>query len=182
MGALTGRWVLVIGRGSGIARAVTLAAVGEGADVVVAGRDAGALASAYAGEAARAATVDVADEASIAALAASLGRVDHVVTTASARARGAVGDLDAETVARSFAVKAIGPDPPREAPRADHAAGRIVRPVLRRDRDPAPSRHARRGRDERGGGGDVARAVLFALTASFVTGASIPVDGGELLV
>ncbi|MGH7911788.1 MAG: SDR family oxidoreductase, partial [Candidatus Dormibacteraceae bacterium] len=29
---------------------------------------------------------------------------------------------------------------------------------------------------------DVAQAVLFALTADFLTGVSIPVDGGEILV
>ena len=39
MGALQGKCVIVVGRGGGIARAVTLLARSEGARVVVAGRD-----------------------------------------------------------------------------------------------------------------------------------------------
>jgi NAD(P)-dependent dehydrogenase (short-subunit alcohol dehydrogenase family) len=39
MSSLEGRKVLVIGRGSGIARAIALAVRAEGAEVVVAGRD-----------------------------------------------------------------------------------------------------------------------------------------------
>ncbi|MGH7911244.1 MAG: SDR family oxidoreductase, partial [Candidatus Dormibacteraceae bacterium] len=110
MGALGGKKVLVVGRGSGIARAVALGARDAEAEVVVAGRDPGALRGAYEGESGIAAeAVDVVDEASIAALAVRLGHLDHVVTTASARARGGVGDLTPETVALSFATKAIGP-------------------------------------------------------------------------
>ncbi|BBX46517.1 hypothetical protein GCM10009641_43300 [Mycobacterium cookii] len=47
-GGLRNKTVVVVGRGSGIARAVVLAARSEGAHVVVAGRDRGALADAYA--------------------------------------------------------------------------------------------------------------------------------------
>jgi NAD(P)-dependent dehydrogenase (short-subunit alcohol dehydrogenase family) len=47
MTSLKDRTVLVVGRGSGIARAVTLAARAAGATVVVAGRDEAALAGAY---------------------------------------------------------------------------------------------------------------------------------------
>ena len=49
-GPLQGQRVLVVGRGSGIARAVTLAARDAGAKVIAAGRDKDTLAAAYAGE------------------------------------------------------------------------------------------------------------------------------------
>jgi NAD(P)-dependent dehydrogenase (short-subunit alcohol dehydrogenase family) len=101
--------VLVVGRGSGIARAVTLALRAAGAKVVVAGRDEQALAAAYDDPGVTAAAVDLTDEAAVAALAERLGRVDHVVSTASARARGALGDLGHNTVLRSFDVKVLGP-------------------------------------------------------------------------
>ena len=54
-------------------------------------------------------TVDLTDEASIAALGERLGSLDHVVSTASARARGLVPDLDRDAVRRSFDTKVIGP-------------------------------------------------------------------------
>jgi NAD(P)-dependent dehydrogenase (short-subunit alcohol dehydrogenase family) len=49
-GSLHDQKVLVIGRGSGIARAVALAARDPGARVTAAGRDQEKLADAYAGE------------------------------------------------------------------------------------------------------------------------------------
>ena len=107
--ALRNQTVLVVGRGSGIARAVTLALRQVGAKVVVAGRDEQVLAAAYDDPGVVPATVDLTDEATVAALAERLGRVDHVVSTASARAMGAVGDLDHDTVLRSFDVKVLGP-------------------------------------------------------------------------
>ncbi|MFI5585950.1 SDR family oxidoreductase [Amycolatopsis sp. NPDC051758] len=107
--SLQDRTVLVVGRGSGIAQAVTLALRAAGAKVVVAGRDEQALAAAYDDPDVTAAAVDLTDEAAVAALAERLGRVDHVVSTASARARGALGDLGHDTVLRSFDVKVLGP-------------------------------------------------------------------------
>jgi NAD(P)-dependent dehydrogenase (short-subunit alcohol dehydrogenase family) len=102
--------VLVVGRGSGIARAVTIAARDAGAKVIAAGRDKDTLAAAYAGEPAISTeTVDLTDEASIAALGERLGSVDHVVTTASARARGRLADLDRDAIRLSFDTKVIGP-------------------------------------------------------------------------
>ncbi|MFF0267219.1 SDR family oxidoreductase [Kribbella sp. NPDC004536] len=102
--------VLVIGRGGGIARAVTLAARDAGARVVTAGRNQDQLKAAYDGEPGIVGEyVDLTDEASIAALADRLGSVDHVVSTASARARGKVADLDREAVRLSFDTKVIGP-------------------------------------------------------------------------
>jgi len=121
-GPLRGQRVLVVGRGSGIARAVVLAARDAGAKVVAAGRDKGALTEAYAGEpAVSTETVDVTDETSIATLAERLGTVDHVVSTASARARGRLADLNRDAVRLSFDTKVIGP-----LMLAKHLAGRLA--------------------------------------------------------
>jgi NAD(P)-dependent dehydrogenase (short-subunit alcohol dehydrogenase family) len=109
-GSLKDQTVLVIGRGSGLARAIALAAVDAGARVVVAGRDQEALRAGYAGETnVSAETVDLTDEGSIAALGERLGSVDHVVSTASARARGRIADLDRDAIRLSFDTKVIGP-------------------------------------------------------------------------
>ncbi|MFC8246292.1 SDR family oxidoreductase [Streptomyces chartreusis] len=109
-GPLQGQVVLVVGRGGGIARAVAVAARDAGARVVAAGRNRDALADVYAGEPdITAGTVDLTDEASIAALGTRLGKIDHVVSTASARARGRLADLDRDAVRLSFDTKVIGP-------------------------------------------------------------------------
>jgi NAD(P)-dependent dehydrogenase (short-subunit alcohol dehydrogenase family) len=109
-GTLKDQTVLVVGRGGGIARAVTLAARDAGAEVIAAGRDHDTLAAGYAGEPGISTeTVDLTDEASIAALGGRLGAVDHVVSTASARARGRLADLDREAIRLSFDTKVIGP-------------------------------------------------------------------------
>ena len=102
--------VLVIGRGSGLARAVVLAARDAGARVIAAGRDRETLSAAYANEpGVSTETVDLTDETSIAALSDRLGPVDHVVSTASARARGRLADLDRDAIRLSFDTKVIGP-------------------------------------------------------------------------
>ena len=75
--------VVLVGYG-GIARAVTLVARSECARVVVAGRDKAKLVAAYD---VPDITAEVIDAAPIAALADRVGPVDHVVSTASARAR-----------------------------------------------------------------------------------------------
>jgi NAD(P)-dependent dehydrogenase (short-subunit alcohol dehydrogenase family) len=109
-GALKDQSVLIIGRGSGLARAIALAALDAGARVTAAGRDPEHLAAAYAGEpGVSTESVDLTDEGSIAALGERLGSVDHVVSTASARARGRVADLDRDAIRLSFDTKVIGP-------------------------------------------------------------------------
>ena len=109
-GSLKDQTVLVIGRGSGLARAIALAAVDAGARVVVAGRHQEALRAVYADEPSVSTdTVDLTDEGSIAALGERLGSVDHVVSTASARARGRIADLDRDALRLSFDTKVIGP-------------------------------------------------------------------------
>jgi NAD(P)-dependent dehydrogenase (short-subunit alcohol dehydrogenase family) len=106
---LQDKTIVVVGRGSGIARAVTLLARSEGARVVVAGRDRAKLASSYDDGGISAETVDITDDESIAALADRVGPVDHVVSTASARARGKLPDLQREQLLQSFDTKVIGP-------------------------------------------------------------------------
>jgi NAD(P)-dependent dehydrogenase (short-subunit alcohol dehydrogenase family) len=107
--ALRDKTVLVVGRGSGIARAIALLAQSEGARVIVAGRDRVKLVSAYSGTDVAAEVVDVTHDDSIAALVDRVGVVDHVVSTASARARGKLGDLDRQRLQLSFDTKVIGP-------------------------------------------------------------------------
>jgi len=236
-GPLRDQKVLVVGRGSGLARATVVAARDAGAAVVAAGRQAGALDAAYAGEPGISTeSVDLTDEASIAALAQRLGEVDHVVSTASSRARGRVADLDREAVRRSFDTKVIGPlmlakhlaprmkeggsfvlfsgvaaakievgtlavaitnsaadtlarslalelapirvnaispgvidtgawDALGEQAKADYFAGLTARNPARRIGTP----------------NDIANAVLFALTSTFLTGQTLHIDGGEPL-
>jgi NAD(P)-dependent dehydrogenase (short-subunit alcohol dehydrogenase family) len=236
-GSLKDQTVLVIGRGSGLARAVVLAAQDEGARVVAAGRDAAALTAAYAGEPGISTeTVDLTDEASIAALGERLGTVDHVISTASARARGRVADLDRDAIRRSFDTKVIGPLMLAKhlAPRmsaggsfvlfsgvaaAKIAVGTLGVAITNAAADTlarslalelAPIRvnaispgvidtgawdafgeqgkadyfagiSARNPARRIGTPGDIAQAVLFALTNTFLTGQTLHVDGGEPL-
>jgi NAD(P)-dependent dehydrogenase (short-subunit alcohol dehydrogenase family) len=107
--ALRDKTVVVVGRESGIARAVALLAQSEGARVITAGRDQAKLAGAYGGSDITAEVVDITDDQSIAALADRVGAVDHVVSTASARARGKLSDLDRHKLQLSFDTKVIGP-------------------------------------------------------------------------
>jgi len=107
--ALRDKTVVVVGRESGIARAVALLAQSEGARVIVAGRDQAKLAGAYGGSDITTEVVDITDDQSTAALADRVGAVDHVVSTASARARGKLGDLDRHKLQLSFDTKVIGP-------------------------------------------------------------------------
>jgi NAD(P)-dependent dehydrogenase (short-subunit alcohol dehydrogenase family) len=107
--ALRDKTVVVVGRGSGIARAVALLARSEGARVIAAGRDQAKLAGAYSGSDVAAEVVDITDDESIAALADRVGAVDHVVSTASARARGKLPDLRRHNLQQSFDTKVIGP-------------------------------------------------------------------------
>jgi len=235
--SLNGRTVLVIGRGSGIARATTVAVRAAGGSVVVAGRDKNELAAAYDDPDITAEQVDLTDESSIAELAARLGTVDHIVSTASARARGQVSDLTPETVTLSFQTKVIGPillakhfapHMPADgsfvlfsgssarkpalgmlAVGATNAAADVITRSLAVELAPIrvnaispgtidtgaydglgeqnkaalfaartehnPSR--RIGTSE-----DIADAVVFALTNTFMTGISLGIDGGEPLV
>jgi NAD(P)-dependent dehydrogenase (short-subunit alcohol dehydrogenase family) len=232
---LKDKTVLVVGRGGGLARAVVLAAQAAGADVIAAGRNQESLAAAY--PELRTEYVDLTDEESIAALGVRIGSVDHVVTTASARARGRLADLDRDAVRLSFDTKVIGP-----LMLAKHLAGRINQggsitlfsgvaaakiavgtlavaitngsvDVLARSlalelapirvnavspgvidtgawdglgeqakadyfQDLTDRNPARRIGTET----DIAEAVLFAMTNTFLTGQTLRIDGGEPLI
>ena len=110
MSSLKDQTVLVVGRGSGIAGAIVSAAREAGARVIAAGRSQESLAAAYDGEpGVSVEAVDLTDEPSIAALGERIGSVDHVVSTASARARGLIADLDRDALRLSFDTKVIGP-------------------------------------------------------------------------
>lgn len=234
---LRDKTVLVVGRGSGIARAVTLLARSEGARVITAGRDRAKLASAYDDSDISAETVDITDDESIAALADRVGAVDHVVSTASARARGNLVDLQRENLQLSFDTKVIGPTmlakcfAPQINPDGSlvlfsgvhafkHNVGYLgvgitngavdfltrwlaveLAPIRvnaispgvidtgawdamgengKRDYFKHIAAHNPTGRI--GTPDDIAGAVLFAMTNTFLTGMTLKVDGGEPLI
>jgi NAD(P)-dependent dehydrogenase (short-subunit alcohol dehydrogenase family) len=106
--SLQDRIVVVIGGPGGIAREISEAALAQGAQVVVGGRNTEALAAAYEGRAG-VEQVDVTDDDSIAAFAERLGTIDHLVSTASARARGLLAELDRAAVLNSLDTKVLGP-------------------------------------------------------------------------
>jgi NAD(P)-dependent dehydrogenase (short-subunit alcohol dehydrogenase family) len=161
--ALHDKTVVVVGCGSGIAH-------DEGARVIVAGRDEAKLADAYDGLDVTAETVDVTDDSSIRTLAERVGPVDHVVSTASARARGKLADLERKNLQLSFDTKVIGP-----TMLAKHFAQQM---------NPDGSFVLFSGVNAfkvNIGCLGVAGAVLFAMTNSFLTGVTLKIDGGEPL-
>jgi NAD(P)-dependent dehydrogenase (short-subunit alcohol dehydrogenase family) len=237
MPSLKDKTVLIIGRGSGIARAIALAVSEEGARVIAAGRHPDDLADAYRGMDIGIERVDVTDESSVAALAGRMATVDHVVSTASARARGGYADLTASLVSASFSTKVAGPlllakrfagklapggsflfmsgatalkpAPGMLAVAATNAAVDAITAGLAVELAPirvnaiAPgtidtgaydalgderktalfnARSAANPARRIGTADDIAAVALVALTSGFLTGVSIPVDGGEHLV
>jgi NAD(P)-dependent dehydrogenase (short-subunit alcohol dehydrogenase family) len=237
MASLKDKTVLVVGRGSGIARAIAATAVDAGAHVVAAGRGQENLAAAYAGDPGVSVDfVDLTDEGSIAALGERLGSVDHVVSTASARARGRLADLDRDAIRLSFDTKVIGPLMLAKhlGPRINEggsfvffsgvhaskivvgtmavsitnaAAEALVRslavelgPIRVNAISPGvidtgawddfgeqgkaeyfATISARNPTRRIGTTDDIAQAVLFAMTSTFVTGQTLHIDGGEPL-
>lgn len=101
--------MLVIGGAKYLGEAIARAASEAGAQVVIGARDldrAQAVAGEFDGIAVRA---DVTDEASIAAAAAELGAVDHVVITASAHHNVPVAELEHDGIVAAFDAKVFGP-------------------------------------------------------------------------
>jgi NAD(P)-dependent dehydrogenase (short-subunit alcohol dehydrogenase family) len=108
---LAGRTVLVVGAGSGIGTAVASAAAVAGARVVAASRrqDTAEQVAEIVGHGASAIRLDLGDEESIRAAAATLGSVDHVVTVAADHANGPVTALEQSDVEDAFRAKVVGP-------------------------------------------------------------------------
>ncbi|AYF99242.1 SDR family oxidoreductase [Protaetiibacter intestinalis] len=107
---LSGKKVLVIGGSRYLGEAIARRAADAGAAVVVAARDA-ERASAVASELPRGSAIrlDLTDEADIAAAAAELGTVDHIVITASAHHNAPVSELDYPSMVGAFDAKVFGP-------------------------------------------------------------------------
>jgi NAD(P)-dependent dehydrogenase (short-subunit alcohol dehydrogenase family) len=236
--ALTGRTVLVIGRASGIAHAVVMAVRDAGATVIAASREQAELKTAYGDDPSiETASVDVTDETSVATLAERLGRVDHVVSTASSRVRGNLADLQPAAVIQSLSTKVLGPillakhfaahmpqdgsfvffsgatarkpAPGMTAVSATNGGVDSVTRALAVELAPIRVNAVSPGTIDSGAydglgaekkaalftmrssqnparrigtADDAARAVIYALTSTFTTGATLPVDGGERLV
>jgi NAD(P)-dependent dehydrogenase (short-subunit alcohol dehydrogenase family) len=87
MPSLKDRAVLIIGRGSGIARAIALAVSEDGGRVIATGRHPDDLAGSYHSMDIGIEHVDVTDESSVAALAGRIAAVDHVVSLDGTRLR-----------------------------------------------------------------------------------------------
>lgn len=83
-GKLNGSEIIILGGSSGIGLATAAAALGEGANVTITGRDPQRLASARAalGEAVTVVALDAADEAGTRELFSTLTTIDHVFITA----------------------------------------------------------------------------------------------------
>lgn len=161
--------------------------------VVVAGRDRAKLAEAYGDGGVTAEAVDVTDDESIAALVGRVGAVDHVVSTASARARGKLGELQRRNLVQSFDTKVIGPTMLAKycAPQIKPGGSVVLfsgvhafklNPGADKGRDYFRHIAATNPARRIGTVDDVAGAVLFAMTNTFMTGMTLKIDGGEPLV
>lgn len=107
---LTGQKVLVIGGAKHLGEAVARRAAEAGAVPVIAARDleeACTVAASLPG--AIAVRIDVADESTIAAAAADLGAVDHIVITAAAHHNVPVAQLEREGIRAALDAKVVGP-------------------------------------------------------------------------
>jgi NAD(P)-dependent dehydrogenase (short-subunit alcohol dehydrogenase family) len=111
--SLNGQRVLVVGGGSGIGYAVAEGAAADGAAVTVASSNAQRVEAAAArlGGSAKAAQLDVTDEAAVSAYFHDAGSFDHIVFTAGdwgGQRRGALADLDLQAAAAVFKVRFWG--------------------------------------------------------------------------
>ena len=145
--ALQNKTVLVVGRGTGIARAITLLARSEGAQVVVGGRDKAKLAARYADAGISADVVDITDGA-VDFLTRSLA-LELAPIRVNTISPGVIdtGAWDALADKQQYFEHICATNPARRIGTPD----------------------------------DIADAVLFAMTNTFLTGVTLKVDGGEPL-
>jgi NAD(P)-dependent dehydrogenase (short-subunit alcohol dehydrogenase family) len=109
MSELNRKQVVVVGRATGIDKALIDRLVEEGANVLIAGRHPEQAESVFDSSLVRSHYVDVLDDESIERLAAQCDSVDHLVSTVSARARGHLSEISRESLRTSFDTKVIGP-------------------------------------------------------------------------
>jgi NAD(P)-dependent dehydrogenase (short-subunit alcohol dehydrogenase family) len=107
MTSLAGKTVLVTGAGSGIGRTAARAFADAGAELVLVGRQAAALRETLPG--ARVAALDHADDAAVAAFAASCPALDGMMLNAGQFVAGDVAGTDAATFDRMIAANLRGP-------------------------------------------------------------------------
>ena len=101
MNELNGQRLLVIGGGRGIGAGIAARARALGMDVAVGAREPSKIESGV--------RLDLTDEATIAAAAARVGAVDHVVTLGSLPHDVPIAELDRDLVVAAFEAKVIGP-------------------------------------------------------------------------
>jgi NAD(P)-dependent dehydrogenase (short-subunit alcohol dehydrogenase family) len=109
--ALAGKHIVVVGGSSGIGKATAKMAVNLGANITIASRNADKLnaAAAEIGGAVQIAPLDMTDEGGVKAWAKGLGRVDHLVISASSAAHGAFSELPTGDLRGMFEAKFTGP-------------------------------------------------------------------------
>ncbi|MBF6146330.1 SDR family oxidoreductase [Nocardia nova] len=93
MTTLQDKKMVIVGAGSGIGRRLAADAEAQGAQVISVGRP----------------ELDLADEATVRAVAERIGEVDYLVSPAADHANGPVTTLDHDAVRRAFDAKVIGP-------------------------------------------------------------------------
>lgn len=108
---LTGKHVVIVGGGSGMGKATAKLAAALGANVTLASRNAEKLQAVASeiGGAVQIAPLDMTNEAQVKAWAAGLGRVDHLVVSASSAAHGTYEDLPTDDLRAMIEAKFIGP-------------------------------------------------------------------------
>ena len=108
---LEGKHVVIVGGSSGMGKATAKMAVALGATVTIASRNAGRLKAAAIeiGGEVKATPLDMTDEVGVKAWAAGLGKVDHLVISASSVAHGAYVDLPTQDLREMIEAKFIGP-------------------------------------------------------------------------
>jgi NAD(P)-dependent dehydrogenase (short-subunit alcohol dehydrogenase family) len=106
--SLDGKTVVVIGRPTGIAAAIMSSVGAAGGKVIAAGLHPDATREVF-GSSVQAEELDITDDESIVRFGARVGAIDHLVSTASARARGKLGELSRDAVLKSLNTKVVGP-------------------------------------------------------------------------